>query len=247
MQTTSPFYPHCMEVLSNLRYFRIPHDQLDIMLQGFRRETWEKGVRIEIDTLERFVVVTRGRIELIRTDYSSGRDLTIFLLHPGDAFDVITLLDGEPHDLTPIALDQVDLLSIPLDSAREWLRTHPEFNQQFLPYLGHQMRALENLATDLAFHDTVTRLGRLLTQHLLPNQQPLTKTSQSFELLNNLTHETLARMIGSVRVVVSRHIQHWKHNGTVSTGRKHLTIRNLQGLLNGCDKIEASILKKNTP
>lgn len=188
------------------------------MLQGFRRETWEKKARIEIDTVERFVVVTRGCMELVRTDYSSGRDLTNFLLHPGDAFEIITLLDGEPHDLTPIALDQVNLLSVPLDSPREWIRTHPEFNQEFLPYLGHQMRALENLATDLVFHDTATRLGRFLTQQLLPNQQPLTKTSQSFELISNLTHETLARMIGSVRVVVSRHIQHWKHHETVSTG-----------------------------
>ncbi len=216
------------------------------MLQGFMRETWEKGARIEIKTIERFVVVTRGRVELVRTDYSNGCDLTIFLLHPGDAFDIITLLDGEPHDVTPLALDQVDLLSVPITSTREWIHTHPSFNEKFLPYLGHQMRALEELATDLVFHDTVTRLGRLLTHHLLPSRQPLTTTFQPIELIHDLTHETLARMIGSVRVVVSRHIQKWKENGAVSTARKHLAIQDLKGLMNGCHKVEASILQKKT-
>jgi len=248
MQLTSPFYPHCLKVFKQAPLFSgMQEDQLDVMLQGFRRETWEKGARIEINTIERFVVITRGRVELVRTDYSNGRDLTIFLLHPGDAFDIITLLDGEPHDITLLALDQVDLLSIPLTSAREWIRTHSSFNEKFLPYLGHQMRALEELATGLAFHDTVTRLGKLLTHHLLPNQQPLTTNFQPIELIHNMTHETLARMIGSVRVVVSRHIQHWKKDGAVHAGRKHLAIRNLQDLLNGCHKVETSILQKKTP
>jgi len=248
MQSTSPFYPHCLEAFKQSALFSgMDEPQLVHTLEQFRRETWKKRARIGLDLHERFVVVTRGRVELVRTDYSTGRELTIFLLHPGDAFDLITLLDGEPHDITPIALDQVDLLSVPLNSVREWLQTHPEFNQKLLPYLGHQMRALEDLAADLAFHDTVTRLGRLLTHYLLPNQQPLTGTFQPIQLHHELTHETLARMIGSVRVVVSRHLQHWKQNGAVHTSRNHLAIQNLQGVMNGCDQIDASIQKKKTP
>jgi len=245
MQSTSPFYPHCVQAFKQSALFSgMDESQLAQTLVNFRRETWKKRSRVGLNLSERFVVVTRGRIEMVRTDYSTGRELTIFLLRPGDAFDLVTLLDGEPHDIIPIALDQVDLLSVPLDSVREWLRTHPLFNQKLLPYLGRQMRALEELAADLAFHDTVTRLARLITHHLLPNQQSLATTFHPIQLVNDLTHETLARMIGSVRVVVSRHIQLWKQNGTVSTARKQLVIRDLKGLENTCHKIERSFQKK---
>lgn len=240
MQSTSPFYPYCLEVFKQSSLFSgLGDEQLATFLQDFRRETWKPHAPIEIQTHERFFVVLKGRVELVRTDYSTGRDLTIFLLNPGDAFDLIPLLDGEPHDLRILAWEQVDLLSVPIISAREWIQTHPAFNQRFLPYLGHQMRALEALATDLAFHNTITRLGRLLTHHLLPNHQPLMTNMQPLHLLHGLSHEALARMIGSVRVVVSRHIQHWKKNGAVSTSRKHLVIRDLKALETNCNEIEA--------
>ena len=242
MQTSSPFYPYCVDVFKQAPLFSdLPDEQIASLLHGFRRETWKKQSRIEVNTIERFFVVTRGRVELVKTNYAMGRDLTLFLLHPGDVFDLVTLLDGAPHDLTPMALDQVDLLSVPLASMREWQVTHPVFNQKLLPYLGRQMRALEELGADLAFHDTVTRLGRLLTHHLLPSHQPLSPNSSQIPLVHDLSHEVLARMIGSVRVVVSRHIQAWKKDGTVSSKRKHLAILNLKGLESHCDSIEASL------
>jgi len=216
----------------------LENDQLGDMLKGFRRQTWKKQTPIDVQTTSHFCVVTKGRVELVRTDYKTGRDLTVFLIGPGDAFDVITLLDSQAHDITPIALDQVDLLSVPIGSVREWIQAHPAFNRNFLPYLGVQMRALEDLATDLALHDTVTRLGNLLTRHLSP-QGPRRSGSRTNQvtLIHNLSHEELARMIGSVRVVVTRHIQQWKQEGLVSTHRKHLAIRDLNGILNHCRKI----------
>ncbi len=192
----------------------------------------------DLHACDRFYVVTKGRVELVRTDYSTGRELTVFLLHPGDAFDVITLLDGKAHDITPMALDQVDLLSVPLVTVREWIEAHPSFNRQFLPYLGHQMRALEELATNLAFHDTITRLGKLITHHLLPNHLPAFDGMHPIRLISDISHEALARMIGSVRVVVSRHIQQWKEEGVVSAGRKKLVIQELERVLHKSRKIQ---------
>ena len=239
MKSTSPFYPQCLSSLKQSALFSgLDEDQLGNMLKGFRRQTWKKQTPIDVQTTSHFCVVTKGRVELVRTDYKTGRDLTVFLIGPGDAFDVITLLDSQAHDITPIALDQVDLLSIPISSVREWIQAHPAFNRNFLPYLGVQMRALEDLAADLALHDTVTRLGNLLTRHLSP-QGPRRSGSRTdpVTLIHDLSHEELARMIGSVRVVVTRHIQQWKQEGLVSTRRKQLAIRDMDGILNHCQKI----------
>lgn len=242
MLSTSPFYPNCLRIFKQSPLFgALNEPDLHQVLRDSRRETWKSASPIAINPLERFFVVIRGRVELVRTDYASGRDLTLFLLHPGDVFDLVPLLDGKPHALTPISLDQVTLLSVPLASVRGLLQRHPLFSQQLLSYLVRQMRALEDLAGDLTFRDTITRLGELLTHHLLPGHQPLTTITQPLPLIHDLSHETLARMIGSVRVVVSRHIQGWKKNGSVSTSRKHLTILNRQALETNIASIEKTI------
>ena len=95
MLSTSPFYPHCLQIFQHSPLFSDLDDaQLGQILQHFRRETWESQSPITIDPLERFFIVTKGRVELIRTDYATGRDLTLLLLQPGDVFDVLPLLDG---------------------------------------------------------------------------------------------------------------------------------------------------------
>jgi len=78
---------------------------------------------------------------------------------------------------------------------------HPSFNRAFLPYLGKQIRSLEELAADLTLHDTITRLSRLILRHT-DYGNPL----QKLKLINDLSHEELAHMIGSVRNVISRHM-----------------------------------------
>ena len=50
-------------------------------------------------------------------------------------------------------------------------------------------------------------------------------------LINNLSHEQIAKMIGSVRNVVNRHIQDLKNSQLLSVKRKSLEINNIQKLL----------------
>jgi len=43
------------------------------------------------------------------------------------------------------------------------------------------------------------------------------------------TDEELAKMIGYVRAVVNRHMQHFKKEGTIETHRNYLAVRDLHG------------------
>jgi len=198
------------------------------MLSHFRRETWKQGCCITGPGSEqRFHVILSGRLKMGRINPETGRMVTLFLLGPGDAFDVINLLDGEPNPVTLEARDDLELLSTPVDVARRWIEQHPEFNRGFLPYLGGQMRALADLAGDLALHDTETRLARLILRHL-DNDDP----HHSLHLIHDLPHEALGQMIGSVRTVVNRQLQHWKKEGVIVTHHGKLVIQELEALLN---------------
>jgi len=143
-----------------------------------------------------------------RINPETGRLVTLFLLGPVDAFDVISLLDGGPNTVIPEARDDLELLSTPVGEARQWTEQHPEFNRGFLTYLGLQMRGLADLAGDLALHDTETRLARLILRHVNNGD-----SHHSLRLIHDLSYETLGEMIGTVWVVVNRQLQHWSAKG----------------------------------
>jgi len=209
------YYKHCKDVLSRSPLFAGLADAiLDDMLPLFRRDTWRRGVQLSPAIFqERFFLLIEGRLEIMRINPQTGRSITLFLLGPGDGVDVVTLLNTCPHEVVPVAIDDVSLISVPIQDARDWINRHPEFNRNFLPYLGEQMRKIEDLATDLALHDTMARLARLILRHVKPDHPQSHQGNYHLNLLHDLHDESLARMVGSVRQVVNRHLQHWRKRG----------------------------------
>ena len=194
-----------------------------------RRETWKRRRQLPMEeTWKRFHILLSGRVRLSRSNPENGRMITLFLLGPGEPFCIFSLLDGKPHDVMLETLDDVSLLSLPMAEARQWLDEHPDFNRKLLPYLGEQMCSLAGLASDLALHDTETRLARLILRHVDSSAKEQHVTPR---LINDLSHESLADMIGSVRVVVNRQLQHWKQEGIVDAHRGHLEVEALQELV----------------
>ncbi len=163
MNTDSPLYQHYKNQLSQSPLYRVLSDEiLSNMLGRFHHTTWRRGMVADPSSLiERFHLIIEGRVKIEHIDAASGDQVIFFIMGPGKGFDVITLLDGQPHAVTPVALDDLHLLTAPMQTVREWINRHPDFNRNFLPYLGEQMRAMEELAMDLATKDTATRLARL--------------------------------------------------------------------------------------
>lgn len=168
-----------------------------------------------------------GRLKVTHVDPDTGRSLALFLKGEGDIFDVFTLLDGKEHVIFPIVMDRMEVLRIPLEKARQWLLQHPEFNASFLPYLGDKMRKLESFGTSLVFHDTNTRLAKLILDHTHPHKK---EGHFPVKLINNLSHESLAELIGSVRSVVSTQMHKLKEEGIIFHKRGHLAVDDLEEL-----------------
>ncbi len=229
MRSDSLFFPHSLNVLKKSPLFKnIGEKKLTEMLASFHHETWTKNspAMSSQETLHRFYVIISGRMKVSRINPDTGRELTIFLLSPGDVFDVICMLDEHEHHVEVTAIDDLETIYAPLDKVRKWIGQHPEFNKTFLPYLGRQIRSLEELASDLTLHDTLTRLSRLILRHM-DHGTPHRK----LRLINDFSHEELASMTGSVRTVISRHMVKLKKDGIIRSKRKHLEIKNLHSLL----------------
>lgn len=178
------------------------------------------------DNCRNLYFLINGRVKLMEVDPETGRSQVLFLMSSGDIFDFICLLDNGPHSVDAITLDDCELLIIPVQKMHRIIDQYPAVNKALLPYLGHQMRRLAELAAELSLSDTATRLNLLLLRHIKGN--PPGKVPH---LIHDLSHEEIAGMIGTVRVVVNRHIQHLKKEGILQTHRKFIAIKDLQALL----------------
>ncbi|VAW58437.1 transcriptional regulator, Crp/Fnr family [hydrothermal vent metagenome] len=248
MKRDMVYYNHCKDVLYQTALFNgLAEKVLDDMLSLFRRDTWRKGAQLNAEMFQaRFYLLIDGRVEVTRVNPETGRCITLSLLGPGDGIDVVTLLNNDPHDVQPIAIDDVALISVPIKDARNWIDHHPEFNRNFLPYLGEQMRKLEDLSTDLALYDTMTRLARLILRHVAPHHPHSVNNKYTLKLIHDLHDESLARMVGSVRQVVNRHLQHWRKQGILHKQNFHTEVRDLEALQQYADESYPSEKKKES-
>jgi len=232
MKKTTPLYLHYRNKLSNSPLFEgLNNDTLDEMMQHFRYETWRKKTQSSVQQIEkRFYIIIAGRIEIIKVNPDTGKAIALAILGEGDAFDVITLLDNKEHDPIAIALDDIQLLSAPIDTVRKWLDENRDFNHNFMPYLAQRMRLRESLISDLALYDTPTRLARLLLRYIESNHHNRHNEHHAIPLFHDLTHETLAQMIGSARQVVNKHLQALKQEGILKTDEHNWSIEKLEAL-----------------
>jgi len=178
------------------------------------------------ECLEHFFIILEGRVKISQINFENGKEQILYLLSKGDMYDIISLLDGKLHENVVMALDDVKLLVFPIELFRKWIETKPSFNKLFFPYVAKQLRDVETLATDLSLYDTTTRLVKLIARNL--DQEG---DKQTLKLINNLSHDELASLVGTVRKVLNRNLQALKKEGLIDIKRKEIHIKDSQNLL----------------
>jgi len=86
------------------------------------------------------------------------------------------------------------------------------------------------LAVDLSLYDVYQRIIRLFAKYVDQNS-----LNPKLGIIENLSHEEIASMVGSVRKVVNRTLQKLKKDGIIELSRKQIKLLDLQKLL---DKLE---------
>lgn len=196
------------------------------LLPEFRHERWPKRAPVmpPAKTAERFYLLLRGRVRIEAQHPANARAVTLHLLGPGDGHSLICLLDGGPQHVLAETLDAVEAVSAPLARWQAWLETYPSIRRAALRCAAQRLRELAELAEDLALHDTSARFAHLLLRHL-------DAAENGHGLLHDLVHEDIAHLIGSVRVVVNRLINRFKHEGIVHTEAGQIHVADLERLM----------------
>ncbi len=208
----------------------LSRNTLKEMASALTLESWPKDFELQApgSAAERFRILVRGRVKITRSNSQSGRELTLWLLGPGDGFDIVSLLDGQPHAVSARTLDEAQTLSGPIALFQGWIEQFPAFRLAVHRYVARQLRDLTDLAGDLALHDTMTRLAGLLLRHFDTAEKA---DAAKPNLIRDLPQEELATLIGSVRVVISRLLTELKREAIVELRNGALRVTDLKRLL----------------
>ncbi len=178
-----------------------------------------------------FYIVLSGKIKSFQINLINSKEQTLFVYRAGDMFDTLVLLDGKPHDVLYEVLEKADVLQLPIEKVREWLRTNEQFNRHFFPYIASQMRHAEELASDLSLYSTSERLSKLLLQNMNPNDD------HYYQLLQNLSKTEIAKLLGTVRNVVERHLKELEAENVIKNERKNIYVKDVKKLLEQSEQL----------
>ena len=128
MPLTAEMNDKCIQVFNNSDLFQyMDKSTLLEWLKTFKRESWARRRTVSAQDIQgRFHVILCGRLQMVQINEETGRMVTLFLHGPGDCFDILQLLNGRPFDGVLEARDELQLLSLPMDEAREWISDHPD-------------------------------------------------------------------------------------------------------------------------
>jgi len=178
-----------------------------------------------------FYIVLKGKIKSFQMNLESAKEQTLFVYRAGDMFDTLILLDGKPHDVLYEVLEKSEALQLPIEKVREWLRNNEQFNRHFFPYIASQMRHTEELASDLSLYSTSERLSKLLLQNINPND------THYYQLLQNLSKTEIAKLLGTVRNVVERHLKELEEAQIIENQRKNIYVKDVKKLLEQSEQL----------
>ena len=182
------------------------------------------------DTDIYFYFVMSGKIKIFQIDFHSSKEQTLYMLSRGDMFDVVSLLDGGENRYISEVLEDTELIRLPLEDVKNMILEDSSFRQFFYSYLAKQLRSMEDLAVSLSFYDVYQRVLQLFS-----NFTYFKDDKPTLRVIDNLKHEDIASMVGSVRKVVNRAIQRLKDDGIIEVSRKKIHIKNFQKLLEKLD------------
>lgn len=175
------------------------------------------------ETNESLYLVKTGWVRLYRV-MSDDRTIVLGLLGPGEVF----MQDGPSRDGAQLtsadALTACEITEIPFDRVGSVLAMSPEYSRKLLNAFRHRQTASHDHIEEVLTRDTSRRLASILLELAtavgvpgdVPNLVRITRAA---------THQSLANMIGSNRVTVTRKLIELQAQHLVRTlGRNALEI-----------------------
>jgi CRP/FNR family transcriptional regulator, cyclic AMP receptor protein len=157
------------------------------------------------------------RIVLPGTD---DRDQVLRVMHTGDVFGEVALLDGGLRTADAIAETNGRLLVVERRDLLHMLQDDPALALRIITLLCERLRGTNWLLEAMLFHDAATRLASMVL--MLASGRPGMRL--------DITQRVLGEMVGAARETVNKKLREWQAAGLLTLAPGRITVVDRAGL-----------------
>jgi len=161
-----------------------------------------------------------------------GREATFNLLHAGEIFGEIALLDGQPRSADAIATTDCELIVIERRDVLGFVHGEPKVAMKLIELLCARLRVAGAREEEVVFLNLPARLARLLLRLLEDSAAAADKNKLS------ITQQEISEMLGTTRESVNKHLQIWARRRVIALKRGAIFVlapRTLAAIVSGDD------------
>jgi CRP-like cAMP-binding protein len=206
-----------------------PDDRAALLAAGFRR-LYAPGTTIihEGDDGDSAYVLLSGRVKVSVTGID-GHQSVLCVLGPGELLGEFESIDedGGPRTADNVTLEAVECRVLRGAEFRAFLESHPRAALVLLGTYVRRIRHSDRRRADVLALDTTHRVARLLLEQVSGGDGG---DHDAIDVDLPLTQEELAGLAAASRESVVRALTSLRSRGLITTARRRITVRDLDGL-----------------
>lgn len=210
------------EILRKLPFFsEFSEDELAEMVSRAHERTFRRGevILLEGEAPQAVYFIVHGQVRIYRLS-PEGREQVLKRLGPGEAFNLVPVLDGGPNPSSAMAWTDVTVYVIERSHFVQIVREHPAVAMAILTDFAAKLRHMTALVEDLSLRTVGARLAKLL----------LTQVAEEEAAPRRMTQQEMAAQLGTVREVVGRALAELEREGLIRMERHRIVIVDRSGL-----------------
>lgn len=181
----------------------------------------------EAQPSDRIFFVKRGRVKLV-TNGEEEKEVMKSLIHEGEILGECAIFGSQIRKESAVAMDEsVSVLEMRAATAREMLKSNPEFSFKVTAQIAQKLRSAEKRLESLTFKNSRTRIIEFLKDTARRQGRKV-----GFETLLHpfLTHQDIGNLTTTSRQTVSSVLNELKGSNKIYYDRHRLLIRDLSVL-----------------
>jgi CRP/FNR family transcriptional regulator, cyclic AMP receptor protein len=160
-----------------------------------------------------------------------GREIVLAMLHPGEVFGEIAVLDGKERTADAHAMTACTLAVVDRRDVLEFLERHPHVWPRVVEVLCDRLRATNRQMAEVAMQQLPVRLAKALLR--MTYVETLSRPADRI----HVSQRELGNIVGAARESVNKCLNEWQRSGWVRIERTAIAISDrstLEQVANQC-------------
>lgn len=178
------------------------------------------------DPSDQVFLLKSGVIKIAHVRQGAAEQI-LALLHPGDIFGELAVVDDSPRDHLAVAYEDAVICAMNKDTVLRMIRSAPELGFQITKLIGRRVQRFQSQVEALLCKSAPARVAHALAdlarQHGVPD-------ADGVLIPLRLSQTDLGRLVGLRRETVNIILQEWRDRGLVEADRRSIRVRDLAAL-----------------